>query len=136
MNKVLTLIIAMFMWLPSMSTAETPQSDLIQSVITKQLAAFLNDDAAAAWSHAHPSIKAQFNSAEDFMSMVSRGYKPMTNFTQLAFLSLKNIEDVWVQKVRLMDTNGDRFEILYLLMESEPSVFQISGVSLEQNSGI
>jgi len=122
--------------LPLVSVAEDDVTVNIQQVITEQLTAFLNEDAPAAWEHAHPSIKEKFGSADIFLLMVKQAYTPMMSFTQLEFLSLTALDDSWLQKVRLMDRRGDRYELNYILIESKPEIFEIAGVTIEANNGI
>lgn len=105
--------------------------DQIQSVITQQLTAFLNNDGRAAWVHAHPSIKAQFNTPERFMAMVEQGYEPLMNFTELDFVSLEKMETQWLQTLTLKDTANDLYTLYYSLMEVEEDRFQITGVFIE-----
>jgi hypothetical protein len=129
-------VIVFFFLSFSFSFADEAANLEIQRVITSQLSAFLNDDAEAAWFHAHPSIKSQFGNPTTFMAMVKGGYEPMTRFVQLDFLSLESVDDMWVQTIRMIDDTGNRFELLYVLVESENAGFQIAGVSMEANNGI
>ena len=131
---IVSLLIAF--GLTTQTVADDHAGGLIQQVIAEQLTAFLNEDASAAWQHAHSSIKAKFGSADTFLSMVQQAYSPMMSFTQLEFLSLTAMEDSWLQKVRLMDRRGDRYELYYVLVETQANKFEIAGVSLEANNGI
>ena len=60
----------------------------------------------------------------------------MMSFTQLEFLSLTAMQDSWLQKVRLIDRRGDRYELNYILVESQVGNFEIAGVTIEANNGI
>ena len=136
MQSIIKLSFMLFLLAFSFSDADELTNIEVQRVITSQLTAFLNEDAEGAWLHAHPSIKAQFTTPERFMTMVEAGYEPMTRFVQLDFLSQEKRDDIWLQTVRMLDDRGDRYELLYLLVENEAGVFQITGVSLEVNNGI
>ncbi len=46
----------------------------VQSVIQKQVDAFLRDDGEQAFSFASPTIRERFRTAENFMTMVRSGY--------------------------------------------------------------
>lgn len=120
-----------------LSQAEDPAPEAaVQKVITGQLTAFLNQDAQGAWQYAHPSIQAKFGNADTFMQMVSAGYSPMLNFVDLQFLTLEQEEGIWWQTVRLRDTSGERFDLLYALLPMGPDGYGIAGVSLTMNDGI
>ena len=65
------------------------------------------------------------------MAMVSRGYEPLMNFTELDFVSLEQMETQWLQTLTLKDTSGDWYTLYYSLMEVEADRFQITGVFIE-----
>lgn len=132
-----SLIVLIFTALAVFVSADDAAAEsAIQQVITGQLTAFLNQDADAAWQFAHPTIKAKFGDAETFMKMVSAGYSPMLNFVDLQFLTLENDEGIWWQTVRLRDTSGQRFDLLYALLPMDNGDYRIAGVSLTMNDGI
>lgn len=108
-----------------------PPTNLIQDVISNQITAFLNKDAQAAWRYAHPSIKAQFATAERFMAMVAAGYSPLLNFSELKFEELTQANGQWLQKLSLRDASGNWYELYYTLVEVQPEQVQITGVVLE-----
>lgn len=130
--KALLIVLSLALLTPAFAEeASEREQRLIQDVISSQITAFLNNDARAAWVHAHPMIKAQFNTPEKFMAMVARGYSPLLNFTELNFQDLEQVNDQWVQKLSLKDDNGDWYELFYSLMEVQPGRMQITGVYLE-----
>ncbi|MDX1342967.1 MAG: DUF4864 domain-containing protein [Reinekea sp.] len=135
-HQRIRVILFGLLFIPVLALAGSPNDEQIQGVITAQLTAFLNNDASGAWLHAHPSIKALFGNPESFMAMVDQGYSPMKHFVQLDFLKLVQVDDMWLQTVRLLDDKGDRYDLLYALIETQPGLFQIAGVSLEANTGI
>ena len=135
MNRVLILL-WFALGLSTLSTAEEKATSSIAQVITAQLTALLNEDATGAWQYAHVSIKEKFGNADVFLSMVKQAYTPMMSFTQLEFLSLTAMQDSWLQKVRLIDRRGDRYELNYILVESQVGNFEIAGVTIEANNGI
>lgn len=137
MKVLITLTFVLALFLTNMVLAdENDVTKSIQTVIVSQLTALKNGDGRAAWVHAHPSIKAQFNSPERFMAMVERGYSPLINFVQMEFFGLIPDEGIWVQMVRLQDERGLWYDLMYALIETQPGRFQIAGVSLEQANGI
>ncbi|WP_196158409.1 DUF4864 domain-containing protein [Reinekea sp. G2M2-21] len=136
LHQRIRLILLGLLFIPALAWSESPNDEQIQGVITAQLTAFLNNDASGAWLHAHPSIQVLFGNPESFMAMVDQGYSPMKHFVQLDFLKLVQVDDMWLQTVRLLDDKGDRYDLLYALIETQPGLFQIAGVSLEANTGI
>lgn len=133
MRAILFVYIAFF---ATLVQADDAPEAAIQQVITGQLTAFLNQDAAGAWQYAHPTIKARFGNPGTFMQMVSAGYSPMLNFVDLQFQTLEHEEEVWFQTVRLRDTGGQRFDLLYLLMPVAEGEYRIAGVSLSPSEDI
>jgi hypothetical protein len=71
----------------------------IVKIIRDQMAAFRRDDGAAAFSHAAPGIRRQFETAENFMRMVRTGYKAVYRPRRVEFLDLVKANGRWVQKV-------------------------------------
>ena len=69
----LFLLIAM----PGAAMADEPL-DTGQSIIRKQIAAFLNDDAATAYSFASPAIQGKFVNQDMFFEMSSGPTSPYT----------------------------------------------------------
>lgn len=134
--RMLISLLTSFMLFMSTAYAEEHEEQMIQDVISKQLSAFLNNDGRAAWAHAHPAIKAQFNTPDKFMAMVARGYAPLMSFVELNFVELEKFDDQWVQTLLLRDTSGQLYELFYSLMEVQPGRFQITGVYLEAYTGI
>ncbi len=62
---------------PAALAQEAAESAGIRDVITRQLDAFLADDAARAYSFAAPGIQRLFPGEERFMGMVRQGYPPV-----------------------------------------------------------
>lgn len=125
-----------FSSLPFLVVADELQTESdIQFIITSQLTALLNGDGPAAWQYAHASIQTQFQNPERFMQMVERGYSPLMSFAQLEFISLELYDGVWLQSVRLQDTEGDWYDIIYALLETDDG-YRIAGVSLQNAPGI
>ena len=70
--------------LPVATWAEEPV-DTAQGVIQGQIAAFLHDDAKAAYFFASPAIRGKFPTEGAFFDMVRKGYAPVYRPGNFAF---------------------------------------------------
>ena len=109
-------------------TAKAQSTD-IQNTIASQIEAFQADDFAQAFEFASPNIRRIFGSADNFGSMVTRGYPMVWRPAEVTYLDLSNINgDLW-QTVRIKDQMG-RIHILgYRMLETEMG-WKINGVQL------
>jgi len=107
---------------------------LIRQVIQAQLDAFRQDDAAAAFSFASPTIQAMFGTAERFMAMVRGGYQPVYRPREVAFQPLRVIEDQVIQPVTVVGPDGEPVIALYKMewLDAE-KVWKINGCVLAQS---
>jgi len=101
-----------------------------QSVIRAQEQAFASDDAAAAYSHAAPSIRQIFPQAEIFMNMVQQGYPPVYRHRSFEFGEARSAGGQIAQRVHIVDTNGEAWEALYTLEQQPDGSLKITGCSL------
>ncbi|MHA7880828.1 MAG: DUF4864 domain-containing protein [Saccharospirillum sp.] len=99
-------------------------------IITSQLAALQNGDAEGAWAFAHTSIRTMFGSPERFYQMVNQGYRPLIDFTQVTFQEAEQADPVWIQPVRLRDTNNDEFIAFYAMQRNVGGEWRIAGCQL------
>jgi hypothetical protein len=101
-----------------------------QSVIRSQEQAFLQGDAAAAYSHAAPAIKQIFPQAEIFMSMVQKGYPPVYRHKSFEFGEARSADGRIAQRVHIIDADGEAWEALYTLEQQPDGSLKITGCSL------
>ena len=101
-----------------------------QSVIRAQEQAFASDDAAAAYSHAAPSIRQIFPQADIFMNMVQQGYPPVYRHRSFEFGEARSAGGQIAQRVHIVDTNGEAWEALYTLEQQPDGSLKITGCSL------
>ena len=101
-----------------------------QGVIRSQEQAFLQGDAAAAYSHAAPAIKQIFPQAEIFMSMVQKGYPPVYRHKSFEFGEARSADGQIAQRVHIVDANGEAWEALYTLEQQPDGSLKITGCSL------
>ena len=103
-----------------------------QSVIRAQEQAFGRDDAAAAYSHAAPSIRQIFPQADIFMMMVQQGYPPIYRHKSFEFGEARAADGQIAQRVHIVDANGEAWEALYTLETQADGSLKITGCSLKK----
>ncbi|SES47338.1 DUF4864 domain-containing protein [Rhizobium sp. NFR03] len=108
--------------------------DTARSIIGQQIEAFLNDDAAAAYSFASPQIKGLFPSEEQFFEMVKRGYRPVYRPGNFAFGRSKMDGTTVVQEVLISGPNGKDWTALYSLTLQPDGSYKINGVHMLQQA--
>ncbi|WP_374449383.1 DUF4864 domain-containing protein [Stella sp.] len=91
----------------------------IERVIRDQMAAFLADDAGAAFAFAAPSIQAMFGTPENFLAMVRSGYAPVYRPRAVEFAELGLSHGVLVQRVLVTGPDGMP-EVAHYMMERQP----------------
>ncbi len=120
------------------TAAEIPDRDAqaIRAVVTAQLEAFAQDDAARAFSYATANIRAQFGSAESFMSMVRTSYPVVYRHRSVQFEKPANIEGEVIQAVRLTDNEGHAWLALYPMQRDNDGSWRINGCQLARAPGV
>ncbi|MGX4773706.1 DUF4864 domain-containing protein [Bradyrhizobium guangdongense] len=101
-----------------------------QGVIRAQEQAFVHDDAATAYSYAAPAIKQIFPAPEIFMAMVQNGYAPVYRHKSFEFGDGKSEGSSVVQRVHIIDADGEAWEALYTLEQQADGSYEITGCSL------
>ena len=99
----------------------------IQSVIDRQMQAFLAGDVETAFGFASPTLRRLFGTSQNFGMMVQQGYPMVWNPARFAFLEQREIGGVLWQKVQVVDQRGD-FHLLDYQMISVDGVWRINGV--------
>ena len=123
----LFLLIAM----PGAAMADEPL-DTGQSIIRKQIAAFLNDDAATAYSFASPAIQGKFVNQDMFFDMVKRAYQPVYRPGNFAFGRSKVSDSEIVQEVVIRGPDGKDWTALYQLTKQPDGSWKINAVRMMQ----
>lgn len=124
--------IAMLMF-SSLAFAAEPV-DTAKSIIQNQIEAFLNDDAATAYSFASPQIKGKFPDQSIFFEMVKRGYTPVYRPGNFAFGRSKIDGDTVVQEVLISGPDGKDWTALYFIVKQPDGTYKINGVQLLQQA--
>jgi hypothetical protein len=100
-------------------------------VISAQIDAFQSNDLERAFSFASPMIKQIFQNPTRFGQMVQNGYPMVWRPADMRFGGLSLIEDTQIQTVYFTDAQGQVFEAVYEMLETEDG-WQINGVSIRQ----
>ncbi len=108
----------------------------IRAVISDQLDAFARDDAQRAFSYATAGIRAQFGTAEAFMTMVRTGYPAVYRHRSIQFEKPANIEGEIIQPVRLTDAEGRAWLALYPMQRDADGSWRINGCQLARAPGV
>lgn len=108
---------------------------MIRALIQRQLEAFQQDDAEAAFAFASPGIQAQFGTPENFMQMVKIGYAPVYRPRAVIFADLMIIEEMPAQIVMLMGADEELVEAVYLMQQQPEGEWRIHGCFLAPVSG-
>ena len=126
--RVLVLLVAFLIGLASPAFADDVAS--AQGVIRAQEQAFGRGDAAAAYSHAAPSIQQIFPQADIFLQMVQQAYPPVYRHKSFEFGEARAAGGQIAQRVHIVDDNGEAWEALYTLEQQPDGSLKITGCSL------
>ena len=118
--------------LTNLASVRADDGAAARGVIESQITAFLNDDAAAAYSFAAPSIKQIYPDESRFFDMVKRGYQPVYRPGNFAFGRSKAAADGSgiVQEVIIQGPDGQDWTALYSLERQPDGSFKIDGVQM------
>jgi hypothetical protein len=101
-----------------------------QSVIRAQEQAFGRDDATTAYSYAAPAVQKLFPQADIFLKMVRSGYAPVYRHKSFEFGEARAADGSVVQRVHIVDENGEPWDALYTLEQQGDGSLKITGCSL------
>lgn len=133
MKRMLSLL---FLAGLSLSTQASADPADIKATITGQMKALKVGDAVTAYSFAAPEIKRLFPTPERFISMVRKGYEPVTHAVSPRFLRQRAMQDGGVaQEVIFSDDAGQPWRALYTLEEQADGSWRITGVYLKKVAG-
>lgn len=102
----------------------------IKKVIGEQRAALVAGDAARAFAHATPGIRAQFGTPDNFLSMVRTAYDALVSARYAEFLEGAVIEGVVIQPLRLIAPDNTVQVALYTMEKQKDGRWKIAGCVL------
>ncbi|MBA8899569.1 DUF4864 domain-containing protein [Phyllobacterium sp. P30BS-XVII] len=106
--------------------------DTGQSIIKKQITAFLSDDATTAYSFASPGIQGKFINKDVFFDMVKRAYQPVYRPGNFAFGRNKVSDSEIMQEVVISGPDGKDWTALYQLTKQPDGSWKINAVRMMQ----
>ena len=106
----------------------------IESTITKQIAAFMQDDAKTAFSIASPMIQKQFRTPEFFLKMVARGYPQVYRPQSFRFAERAATNNRTLQKVIVVGPAGAEVTAIYEMMQIDGK-WRINGCQILKPKG-
>lgn len=102
----------------------------IRQVIERQIVAFQENNAVAAFAQAAPGIQVQFGTAENFLGMVRAAYPPVISPRSVVFEGLQRVEGLPAQQVMLMGQDGELVRATYLMQQQVMGDWKIAGCYL------
>ncbi|MEK1890593.1 MAG: DUF4864 domain-containing protein [Phyllobacterium sp.] len=125
--------LSVFLVLAGQGWAEEPV-DTAQLIIRNQIAAFLNNDAATAYSFASPAIQEKFLNQNLFFDMVRRAYQPVFRPGNIAFGRSRVEGDQIIQDVLITGPDGKDWTAVYQLVRQPDGAYRINGVQILQSA--
>ena len=134
MRALLLLFLALTLGGPAHAQSDADRLS-VQSVIERQLNAFLADDAATAYSFAAPNITARFPTDEIFMEMVRQGYRPVYRPRSWSFGPIRETAGRIEQIVDIVDAEGVEWAARYVLEKQPDGSWKITACHLLKKPG-
>jgi len=103
----------------------------IRDVISQQLEAFRRDDGNAAFSFASPDVQRLFGTAQTFMDMVRKGYRPVYRPRVFDFGNIVEMNGQPTQRVHVVGPDGRRVNALYPMTRLPDGSWRIDGCFLQ-----
>ena len=101
-----------------------------------QLAAFAKDDAELAFSYAAPTIRAMFQTPQNFMAMVQDAYPVVYRPAKLLFLAAAGTDAAVVLPVKMWDQKGQSWMATYKLERQKDGRWLIVACVLVRDQAI
>jgi hypothetical protein len=123
-------------WLPALPAPPGPPKlanaewKAIKKVIGDQRNALVAGEAAKAYGHAAPGIRAQFGTPEIFLAMVQTAYGPLISARYTEFLEGAVIDGEVIQPLRLVAPDNTVQVALYTMEKQKDGRWKISGCVL------
>ena len=131
-SRLLAFLLALALAWPA-AAQELSGSDraAIRDVISQQLEAFRRDDGNAAFSFASPDVQRLFGTAQTFMDMVRKGYRPVYRPRVFDFGNIVEVNGQPTQRVHVVGPDGRRVNALYPMTRLPDGSWRIDGCFLQ-----
>lgn len=117
------------------SSFDSADEKNVRSVVQGQLAALAKDDAARAFSFAAGNVREAVGSASAFLAMVRRDYPMVYRPASVAFLKPELKGDQVIQRVQMLDADGNAWLAIYSLQRQKNKEWRITGCAVVENKG-
>ncbi|ACM26603.1 DUF4864 domain-containing protein [Agrobacterium sp. SHOUNA12C] len=133
--RALSLAVMLCLILAAKAQAEDPVQTA-QTLIQGQIEAFLQNDAATAYSFAAPGIKALFPDKDVFFAMVKKSYQPVYHPGNYAFGKSRAIDNgaVVYQEVLITGIDDKDWTAIYQIARQPDGSYKINGVQILPNT--
>ena len=116
-------------------TARAGNADF-ESIISRQIEAFESGDGATAFSFASPALQQRFQTPENFIGMVKRGYAAVYSPRRFNFARTEtDAQGRPVQLVEIVDRDGRVWTARYTFEQQPDGSWRIAAVRLEKAPG-
>ena len=138
---LLALVLVVAGWLLPTHAPAAPLSKAdeasVRAVVEGQLAALASDDARKAFSFSAPNVRETVGTAERFMAMVRAHYPAIYRPASTAFIKPESYGepadrgDQAVQRVHLIDNEGNGWVAIYSLQRQPGKTWRITGCRVQ-----
>lgn len=112
------------------------QQSAFESIISRQIEAFRAGDGATAFSFASPSLQRMFQTPDNFIAMVKRGYMAVYAPRRFNFPGTEtDPQGRPVQLVEVVDGDGRVWTARYTFEQQPDGSWRIAAVTLEKAPG-
>ena len=120
---------------PASEPVSAAEARAVRNVIEAQLDAFQKDDAERAFSYATPAIREQFGTPEHFIAMVRIEYAVVYRPRTVAFRAPRRVGEELVQPVRMTDSEGHPWLVVYPMERQPDGNWRINGCEIAKLPG-
>lgn len=105
----------------------------VHAVVQGQLAVLARDDASKAFSYAAPNVREAVGTAEGFLALVRRSYPVVYRPASVAFLKPESKDGLVIQRVQMLDDQGNAWLAAYSLQRQKDKAWRITGCQVVPN---
>ena len=110
-------------------------SQAVRHVILAQFQAFADDNAEAAWQTATPSVRQQVGHPGHFLALVRGTYPMLYRPASIGFLQVDLKGRRASQLLRVVDTEGQAWRVLFTLERQGDGSWRIGGCTVAEATG-
>jgi hypothetical protein len=114
-KSMFALMLAMSLLSAASAQLNETTAQAVKHTVQAQLAAFAKDDADLAFSYAAPTIRAMFETPQNFMAMVQDAYPVVYRPERFLFLASSGTDSAVVLPVKMWDKEGQSWMATYKL---------------------